>query len=190
MQFVLRSCDHFKKLQLSVITFNYDRVFEYFLHYGLRSSYNLSVAEAVDLGAVIPVIHVHGRLGAPIWEDAPDARDFDPLLMASQVKAVAEQLRIVHEIGVPDDAGFKHARAEIESAYRIVFLGFGYHHLNVERLQLHQPQGEGPDMFGCGYGLSAGEAMTVKNLLLGKFELGPAHWDCLEFLRQKPINLW
>jgi hypothetical protein len=46
-----------------VITFNFDRSFEYRLFRMLRGSYGLDDNQAGKLCAVVPVLHIHGSLG-------------------------------------------------------------------------------------------------------------------------------
>jgi hypothetical protein len=53
---------------LSVVTFNYDRSLECYLHACLANTYGLSEERAAELLEHIPIIHVHGSLGGLPWQ--------------------------------------------------------------------------------------------------------------------------
>ncbi len=59
------SPDDFRANRLSVVTFNFDRSFEWALFTTLQARYGLSDDEAGDLASSVKVIHVHGDLGQP-----------------------------------------------------------------------------------------------------------------------------
>ena len=48
---------------LSIITFNYDRSFEYFFTTAFEAGFNLSLKEANNLFSRIKIVHVYGKLG-------------------------------------------------------------------------------------------------------------------------------
>jgi len=55
--------DEFRRNQLRVITFNFDRSFERRLFLAVRANYNLGDAEAFELcSSTVPVHHMHGDL--------------------------------------------------------------------------------------------------------------------------------
>ena len=56
-------CD-FEKNQLSILTFNYDRSLEHYLLTSLQNSYDKSIEECAEKLSKIPIIHLHGDLGA------------------------------------------------------------------------------------------------------------------------------
>ena len=61
--------DDFWGSKLSVITFNYDRSFEYSLFRSLQSAFGLSEDDAADTLKSIPITHVYGQLGLPDFLD-------------------------------------------------------------------------------------------------------------------------
>jgi hypothetical protein len=79
-QFILRTRAEFERTKLSVVTFNYDRSFEYFLYYALRSGYALDRDQAAELTSRVEVVHVQGSLGAPDWSKSDGARPYTPNL--------------------------------------------------------------------------------------------------------------
>lgn len=133
--------DGFHENRLSVVTFNYDRSFEFFFLNGLKYTFGLSFEEAEQRMASIPVVHVHGQLGQLIEDgQAEDARAYTPEPRSDFVITAANGIRIVHEVKDDNDeqmAGFRKAWKLIKSAETILFLGFGYDPLNLSRLLRH-----------------------------------------------------
>ncbi len=122
------------KCGLSIVTFNYDRVIEYFLFTALVNGHRQSVDEATNILRNIDIVHVHGALGAfPGLGDSADTRPFDSGVSAGSVHMAAKGIKIIHE-GRDDDEGVVLARELIEAAYEVVFLGFGYGAVNMRRL--------------------------------------------------------
>jgi hypothetical protein len=58
------SFDEFGFNTLSIITFNYDRSVENFFFESLKNSYNKADDECKEVLEKLPIIHLHGRLGA------------------------------------------------------------------------------------------------------------------------------
>jgi hypothetical protein len=196
--FVMKTRDTFEACRLSIITFNYDRSVEYFLFTALRNSYGLTEDEAARLMGRVCVIHLHGRLGPPHWENArntpeyaPFARAYNPESSAERVVRCAEQIKIIHEADPQGDAEFDRARQILASADRVVFLGFGYHERNVARLKIpiHSPNLQ---LFGSTYGMKGGELETAMGLLGNRVSRKTIDTSLgnREFLRTLPLAAW
>ncbi len=119
---------------LGVITYNYDRSFEYALEEHLRARHKLSSIRDVRdrLTEVATIVHVHGKLGG-LDEIAYGGGRTG--VTSGRVRLAADSIRVIHE-SANDDEEFKKAHKLISEAKCIVFLGFSYHSGNVERLQL------------------------------------------------------
>ncbi len=146
--------EEFGKNQVSVITFNYDRSFEYYLIVALQNHfYGKSTAQCYEKLKALPIVHVHGKLGRLPWEE-PDnklepacirepvpygitgtVQDQDELRRFLQV--AAGNIKIIHEdIGSTPD--FLQAFELLRAAEKIFFLGFGFHPVNTARLRLER----------------------------------------------------
>ena len=77
--------EKFGENKLSIVTFNYDRSLEMYLVTALENSYDKRRDEAVNVLAQIPVIHVHGQLGALPWQDRL-ARQYEGSLDEATIK--------------------------------------------------------------------------------------------------------
>jgi hypothetical protein len=64
--------DNFGDNKVSFITFNYDRVIEWFFVTALSNSYHRSKRDCAAVLKSIPIIHLHGRLGYLPWETSSD----------------------------------------------------------------------------------------------------------------------
>ncbi|MCG2688642.1 hypothetical protein L6250_03355, partial [Candidatus Parcubacteria bacterium] len=60
--------EDFKKNEISIITFNYDRSLEYYLMEAIKSFFNIAEEKAAEAVSVIQVHHVYGKLGKLDWE--------------------------------------------------------------------------------------------------------------------------
>ena len=125
--------------KLTVITFNYDRSFEYYFVSGLMATYGLSFDEAQQSMNFIKVIHVHGQLGELIEAGVTQSgRSYEPVANAERVRVAARGIKIISELSTDptsdDWSGFRNAWRELEQARAIVFIGFGYNRNNVLRL--------------------------------------------------------
>lgn len=189
-QFLGDNLDEFRKNELSVITFNYDRSLEFFLFNALKASYETSDEDTAEVIKSIPIIHVYGQLAKPLFWDYTEGRNYDTDLIKGLVYAV-KNIRIMSK-GKSISPEFKHAVSLIQSADRLCFLGFGYHAMNIERLCLNSFRGAGKRIFGTVYGLGHAEVERSRKKLINLTELSSSHvtladMSNLDLLRNYPI---
>ena len=113
----------FADTELRVITFNYDRSFEVFLHERAKGRFRLSDDDAADLVRSIPLVHVHGSLGS--YPEVPYQAEASP----EELLSISQQIKVVSEVADADDGGFASpefgaANRLLEEAERVFFLGF------------------------------------------------------------------
>ena len=135
--------EEFGNNKLSIITFNYDRSLEHFLLNSLHYSHGKKFEECAETLAKIPIIHVYGQLGeatypstvSPGYRPEHDQRysayrpDRNRLINVG----AAGGITLLHE---EDSGGAQAARDVLKAATRICFLGFSYHPMNVDRLNI------------------------------------------------------
>jgi hypothetical protein len=178
---------------LSVITFNYDRSFEYFLETALRASHSEFRQENEILRRAtshFPVIHVYGGLGRLEQESTnylPYGTSRKPYPEASVITSAAERLRLYHETE-SDPQVVSQIRDLLAEASTVCFLGFAFHPVNV-RLLKHRGLGERKETSYCAsaFHLKEGERAYVENLLGFKIDLKPESLDALDTLRSLPV---
>lgn len=174
-------CD-FVKNRLAVVTFNYDRSLEQFLFTALTNSFGRSGPEVATTLTSIPIVHVHGSLGRLPWQD-PDGRSYTIDVDPDSLRKAADSIRIVHE-AADDDPLFGEAARLLQSAERIVFLGFGYHPTNIRRLGHQLDQRNGQQVIGSTIGMTDLEVRTVNRESGLSLPLVRKMDSCLEYLRE------
>ena len=165
----------FKENNLQIVTFNYDRSFEFFFLNALMSTYGLNYHYAQEQLSHIRIIHVHGQLGMLAETAEPGiSRPYYADISAELVQTAAEGIRIVHELeGESGDwEGFKQAWGALHTARTIIFLGFGYEPENIRRLLRGAEQSrEDNRLFGTTYGKTDSEIRTLVQPEIAKFNL-------------------
>lgn len=156
--------EDFGENKLTVITYNYDRSLEHFLFVSLSKSYRKKDDQVAAQMAQVPIMHVHGILGALPWQEGRVKRAYGPDASPEEKMESAKMIRIVHE-----EADEKHAFADawkaLQDAQRIYFLGFGYNEANLQRLQLNL-LGQEFRVDGSCYKLTDKERMSVEGLIM------------------------
>jgi len=139
--------ENFGNNDIAVVTFNYDRSFEYFLLRAIRAKYKgIDWQEAKQKLRTIPIIHLYGKLGSL----TPSEVDSDPpvgyggvekipstgtfLLSREKIDQAASCIKTINDEYAPDQPEFVKARQLISKAERVYFLGFGYLEENMKRL--------------------------------------------------------
>jgi hypothetical protein len=120
------SIDDFRRNQLSIITYNYDRSVDCVIHRLVQHRYGLDSDSAWQLVCdVIPIIHVHGTLGP--YPSVPYG------LHGRSTEKAADAIKIVSEVQ-DDTPEFRAATRCLQRANRIIIVGFAFAMQNVERL--------------------------------------------------------
>jgi len=158
-----------------IITFNYDRSLDWFLHSDIRS---VAPKRFEYYRRVMKILHVHGRLG---YLDTDLQEGFvrpygHQEVTAELILKSAEGIRVISEL--EDDYGLemKYAQQIIAKAKKILFLGFGYHQLNLIRLRI---ESENLDesfrganrYFGTSVGMGVTKIADVNRRGCGRFKL-------------------
>jgi len=162
--------ENFGKNKISFVTFNYDRSLETFLYLSLINSYNISEIEAATLLKNFEFIHIHGKLGNPIYlndeiieyynenpcsmfpennitydGDPRDGvlnndtdkiyfRDYYPTVTRFNVMESIKYIKIIHD--EENSQEIKRAKELIDISDVTCFLGFGFHDINLKRLDI------------------------------------------------------
>jgi hypothetical protein len=138
-----------------IITFNYDRSLEHFLAETTRWRFEGETKDAAFAKLKsIPVIHVHGALGS-----YPDVA-YEPHTAIDELNAAAGRIKLIFDQDLDEAAEFKRARALIELASVVMFLGFGYDERSIQRVGL--PKNDPvPALFGTARNLDPKKTQEV-----------------------------
>ncbi len=150
-----KNLDVFGENKLSVITYNYDRSLEHYLHTTLTNSYGEPRKQACEEQLChIPVIHLHGRLGRLPWQDEETAEepvwDYEPYDEEKRtITAASKAIQILDEVDAVPSKHFQRAHKCLLKAKHIYILGFGYDPDNVKRLKPPGGQIRAPVLGTC-----------------------------------------
>lgn len=187
--------DEFRQNKLSVVTYNYDRSFDLMLYNYLKEKYPASEEQVLEILEEIQIIHLHGKLGdLPHVRNGGSQREYSSVIEREEINVASSGIRVIHEdMDVETDPEYQRAHEAIRQAESVVFMGFGYHQINVDRLRL-------PDncmrlvgtplvkLAGTAYGLTPDEMDRVKRqfrqpAVSGMFGLDLQPCTCTDFLR-------
>ncbi|MBN2155280.1 MAG: hypothetical protein JW776_04505 [Candidatus Lokiarchaeota archaeon] len=172
-------CDftNFADNKLSVITFNYDRTFEYYLLHSLEAKYGEPISDCAKVLKEIQIIHVYGSLGElpELATNANKAVLYDITQSNEQermdyYKIAADSLRII-----PEERGSRLDSKHLSSvpsilrgAERIYFLGFGFLDENMDKIFTETGKEENnilKEVGGRCYGTAMGMSPHLKKKL-------------------------
>lgn len=146
---------------LSIVTFNYDRSFEYFFFRALTASYGES--RALDILKDMKIVHVYGQLGKPHFLDAK-GRPYSPKLDRDVVAKCVAEIKVIPE-NKDGSLEFDEASRIINDAEKVCFLGFGYNQTNTTRLKLKKVEYGVRPIFCSAYGLKTQERARAATLI-------------------------
>ena len=171
--------EEFDKNQLSIITFNYDRSIEHFLFTAMRALYRGFEQDCAKMLKKIPIIHVHGRLGALPWQ-GKNGRSYQPSIALDEVENISNQIKVMKE---QDDSPreFEEAVRILNSAELICLLGFGYNPRNLQRLNAKETFAIRKSIYGTTLGFGVAEKMGIQATWSVNIDLN--HNEILEFLK-------
>ena len=184
-QIVTTRPEDFGANRLKVITFNFDRSFERRLFVSLKSTYNLSDVETEKLTQAVPILHIHGDLGAPAWlpscAEDPEGRPYHADKFETIATTHARRLSLIDD-EIPNERRSS-AREWLIGAKVVCFLGFSYHPLNLARL--HIGSLSEPTIRGTARSMSTGEIGAVRREFHNKANVSFfPNYDSLLFLRE------
>lgn len=119
--------------RIAIITFNYDRCIEHYLHGSFMNYYGIEVQEAADLLNNLRIFHPYGSLGPLPWAGRANAIDFGATPNPSKLLSIAGELKTFTE-GTDAHSEIGIIRSTLQSAGRVAFLGFAFNRQNLELL--------------------------------------------------------
>jgi hypothetical protein len=153
---------------VAFVSFNYDRCIQQFLYHAARAYYGLQSAEAAAAVSHIKVFHPYGSVGQLPWHQdaAASAVAYGEDVQPGELLSLTAGIRTFTEsIEADEDGVITGAREWIDSANRIVFLGFAYHSQNM-RLLWPTPVGErkvaARNVYGTAYKISDSDIRAIE----------------------------
>lgn len=153
---------------IGILTYNYDRSLEYYLHNSLLPSYgSKSHTECISKLNNVPLLHMYGRLDPLPWE-SDKGRTYGTLLTTLQLQKVSKNIKLVQE-AKKGDVIHKTNRMLL-GAERIYFLGLNL--LNIPNLNLLDlgTLSKKTKLIGTAYDLTDGEKGRIEKYFKEKIE--------------------
>ena len=152
--------------KLSIVTYNYDRSVDHFLHQLVLHRYELSSDVAWELlSSTIKIVHVHGILGSYPGYPYEVSQDIEV------ISSLSNSIKIIHEVE-PSHEAFSRASQLLNSAEAVYSIGFSMSDTNMKRLSHFTDMSKegrrihGPGTFKCAMGdLSTLEIEEIANRL-------------------------
>ena len=140
------SVDNFPDNNVSIITFNYDRSFEYYFLNALMAKYKVSSEKAAEVLNRFDIVHVYGQLGE-LPELVPDDQKERKVKAVSymalteskrdrflSLKNAADGIQLIWD-SQGETANTQKAKDLIYSEKnKVIFLGFGFDPINLSRI--------------------------------------------------------
>jgi len=174
--------DEFDPSWLSVVTFNYDRSLEQFLHVAIRSTYGKGDEEVRERLSRLEFVHVYGSLGPLHGEKAIPFGGYQlDEDVRNSIQRAATDLVVIPE-GREDAPSLRKAQQLLTDAAKICILGFSYDETNVRRLgapRTFNTVGGAPKLvMGTAYGLTKSQANRARSRLFQSHNYGEQLVDC------------
>ena len=161
--------------KVCIVSFNYDRTLEHFLHYSLQNYYALSPEQATEMLRDLRVFHPYGTVGALPWQSTGTAVPFGTELPTPELIKVSGALRTFTEGTDTFTSRINEIRSSVLDAKQLVFLGFAYHELNLQVLfgpYRDSPRRVNSQVYGSAFGLSESnkKAIALELATLGRYD--------------------
>ena len=185
--------DSFNKLleaDISFISFNYDRLLEYFLYKTITHRYIsfTNQQKIIDTLRKIKILHVYGKLSELPYKmnnSNETIIDYGTNPSYRLIKEVANNIRIIYD---RTNESLQNVKVEIKQAKRIFFLGFGYADENLEVLDIPNILNEKQFIYGTAFQSTRREIEEIINKLtnpnLDRSKMIIEDKSCLELLRE------
>ncbi len=122
---------------ITLIIFNYDRCIEHFMIHAIKRYYNVSIEEARDTTNKIKIYHPYGKVGALLNIDSEHYIKFgDTTINSEQLLLLTNKIKTFTESTDKEPEYLEKIHTSMRNAERLIFLGFGYHELNMRLLTL------------------------------------------------------
>tara|TARA_R110002096_G_scaffold416576_2_gene619252 strand:+ start:70014 stop:71093 length:1080 start_codon:yes stop_codon:yes gene_type:complete len=134
---------------ITLIIFNYDRCIEHFLIHAIKKYYPVGLAAAKEMVEELNIIHPYGQVGGILSASEHNNTIFGAKLQFDRLLKLADEIRTFTEASDIDATNRSKMHSKLSAADRLIFLGFGFHELNM---QLLTPETGGietfPEYFG------------------------------------------
>lgn len=143
------------------ITFNYDRMIEYYIYDLLKNTLHIDQASCIEYLNTLDVIHIHGI--ASHFHIIDEGSNFgDESIVMNFANHIDNVNIMTSEFS---DQMSNKIKNNIEWADQVIFLGLGYHEINLRKLHIENKNLWGcKDIYGTSYELVERDVERTKKL--------------------------
>jgi hypothetical protein len=146
---------------VSIITFNYDRVIETYVSEAVKQYYLLDTNEAQEIASRLEVIHVYGQIGRMIgWPGDGVELPFGGNLDNNNLFEISEQISVFTE-DYHDETKLRRIHELLKEADVIVYIGFSFAGMNMKLLSTDSP-GNLSTVFGTALNVSYPNVTSIQ----------------------------
>jgi hypothetical protein len=151
---------------VGIVTFNYDRSVEHFLHRALQIYYRESTEWAASALRALDIHHPYGTVGPLPWMGGAGAISYGDEVHHTVLAGAAKKILTFSEGTNADESSIERIRLTMALAKRIAFLGFAYHPLNMQILfdgnRGPPAAGSHRKVLGTAYGVSDSDVDAIR----------------------------
>jgi len=170
---------------VSFITFNYDRSLDDFLYTNTTSHYTEMAKEILSKQLMsIPIIHVYGKVGDLEWQ-SENGMEYRSFLSNYDISKLVDNLFVIREERENPNAEL--AKAEIQKAKRIFFMGFGFAEDNLQVLNIPKILPDDVEIYATNMGLTNRKKDKIDKLFRRsshQVHIGENPTDCVKLLEE------
>jgi hypothetical protein len=146
---------------VAFIVFNYDRCIEHYLYHAMQNYFAISNHEAQKILSTLNIMHPYGVIGALPWQNSVSNIEFgEERKSAKLLDNAADIMTYVERI--EDETALALMHKLIGDAEVVVFLGFGFHRLNLQLLSL-ETRGQTKLVLGTVLGISGSDIGIIRD---------------------------
>ncbi len=165
---------------ISFVSLNYDRSLERFLMHNYKSNLAEDLHKIAEFRArKLNVIHAHGSLGS--YPDIPYEINVNQL---DVLRNAAEGILIVSD-KLEESDDFNRAKHVISSAHNIIFIGFGYDSLTLEKLIGNPANMGNKRILGTTHGLPPPSLDILQDYFKGKGEFRGRRYEKVQKITER-----
>jgi len=154
-----------KLSHIKFIVFNYDRCVEHFLFQSIKTYFDISDKDTIEILKNLEIIHVYGKLGDLEWQNNDKFLPFGERHNALNFIELTSNIRTFSERTREYANELERLQDIVRASKKYLFLGFSYSDLNMELLAGSKPspsKDSGKYCFGTAYNFSQADIGLIR----------------------------
>lgn len=160
--------------KVAIITFNYDRCIEHFLHNALQIYYRISDQDAAHILKSLEIHHPYGTIGSLPWSNTNTGISYGSEIGHLEILEAAMKIKTFTEGREKDSETLKRIKILTKESEKIAFLGFAYHRINMDLLS---PEMESTtksmkrSIYATTFGISENDSKIISSEIRNLFKI-------------------